>query len=136
MPMTDNVIKMVDSLGKKERCKNELSFKNRKGEEYIFDNEDKYEMIAETKIPAPFPDIAAEAPGILTEQEEIMGVNDVIQSEREPNDEERAMLMVANSGIDFSMPPEDRPTKREVIEILDDEDDDIVDQLINEESIQ
>jgi len=52
-----------------------LSFKNRKGEEYIFDNEDKYEMIAETKIPAPFPDIAAEAPGILTEQEEIMGVN-------------------------------------------------------------
>jgi len=60
----------------------------------------------------------------------------VIQSEREPNDKERAMLMVANSGIDFLMPPEDRPTKREVIEILDDEDDDIVDQLINEESIQ
>ena len=36
MPMTDNVIKMVDSLGKKERCKKGLSFKNRKGEEYIF----------------------------------------------------------------------------------------------------
>jgi len=46
------------------------------------------------------------------------------------------MLVSANSGIDFSMPPEDRPTKREVIEILDDEDNDIVDQLINEESIQ
>jgi len=40
-------------------------------------------MIAETKILAPFLDIAAEAPGILTEQEEIMGVNEVIQSERE-----------------------------------------------------
>ena len=50
---------------------------------YIFDNEDEYEMIAETKILAPFLDIAAEAPGILTEQEEIMGVNEVIQSERE-----------------------------------------------------
>jgi len=136
MPMTDSVIKMVDSLGKKERCKNGLSFKNRKGEEYIFNNEDEYEMIAETKIPALFPDIAAEAPGILTEQEEIMEVNEVIQSEREPSDEERAMLAAANSGIDFSTPPEDRPTKREVIEILDDKDDDIVDQLINEESIQ
>ena len=82
------------------------------------------------------PDIAAEAKGILTEQEEIMGVNEVIQSEREPNNEERAMLAVANSGIDFSTPPEDRPTKREVIEILDDKDDDIMDQLINEESTQ
>jgi arsenate reductase-like glutaredoxin family protein len=46
------------------------------------------------------------------------------------------MLAAANSGIDFSTPPEDRPTKREIIEILDDEDDDILDQLINEESIQ
>ena len=60
----------------------------------------------------------------------------MIQSEREPNDKERAMLAAANSGIDISTPPEDQPTKREVIEILDDEDDDIVDQLINEESIQ
>ena len=93
-------------------------------------------MIAKTKIPAPFLDKAAEAPGILTEQEDIMGVNEVIQSEREPSNEERAMLAAANSGIDFSTPPEDRPTKREVIEILDDEDDDIVDQLLNEESIQ
>ena len=49
------------------------------------DNEDKYEMVAETKILVPFPDIAAEAPGILTEQEEIMGVNEVIQSERQPS---------------------------------------------------
>jgi hypothetical protein len=133
MPMTDSVIKMVDSLGKKKRCKNGLSFKNRKGEEYTFDNDDEYEMIAEVKIPAPFPDIAAaEAPGILTEREEIMGVNEVIQSERGPSDKERAMLVVANSGIDFSAPPEARPTKRERIEILDDEDNDILDQHINE----
>ena len=34
------------------------------------------------------------------------------------------------------MPPEDQLTKREVIEIFDDEDNDIVDQLINEGSIQ
>ena len=46
------------------------------------------------------------------------------------------MLAAANSGIDISAPPEDRPTKREIIEILDDKDDDILDQHINEESIQ
>ena len=109
--MTDSVIKMIDSLGKKERCKNGPSFKNRKGEEYTFDNEDEYEMITKEKIPAPFPDIAAEVPGILTEREEMMGVDEVIQSEREPSDEERAMLAAANSGIDFSAPREDRPTK-------------------------
>jgi hypothetical protein len=92
MPMTDSVIKMVDSLGKKERCKNGLSFKNRKGEEYTFNNEDKYEMTAEAKILAPFPDIGAEASGILTEREEITGVNEVIQSEREPSNEEQAIV--------------------------------------------
>ena len=45
-------------------------------------------MIAEEKIPTPFPDIAAVVLGILTEQEEMMGVDEVIQSEREPSDEE------------------------------------------------
>jgi hypothetical protein len=65
-----------------------------------------------------------------------MGVNEVIQSEREPSNKEQAMLTAANSGIDFSSPSEDRPTKREIIEMLDDEDDDILDQLINEENIQ
>jgi hypothetical protein len=75
MPMTDGVIRMVDSLGKKERCKSGLSFKNMKGDEYTFDNEDEYEMIAEARIPVPFPDIAAEAPRILTDQEKMIGVN-------------------------------------------------------------
>ncbi len=49
MPITDSVIRMVDRLGKKERCKNELSLKNRKGEGYTFDNEDEYEMLAKKK---------------------------------------------------------------------------------------
>ncbi len=45
-------------------------------------------MIAKARIPAPFLDIAAEAPGMLTKQEEMIGVNEVIQSEPEPSDEE------------------------------------------------
>ncbi len=43
--MTDSVIRMIDNLGKEEQCKNGLSFKNKKGEEYAFDSKDKYEMI-------------------------------------------------------------------------------------------
>ncbi len=136
MPMTNSVIRGIDSLGKKERCKNGLSFRNRKGEEFTFDNEDEYEMIAEVRIPVPFPDITAEAPGILTEQEEMMGINEVIQSEPVPSDQEQAMLAAANSGIDFSLPPEDQPNRGEIIEILNDEDDDILDQYIKEESTQ
>jgi hypothetical protein len=136
MPMTDSVIRMVDSLGKKEQCKNGLSFKNRMGDEYTFDNEDEYEMIAKARIPAPFLVIAAEAPGILTEQEEVIGVNEVIQCEPEPSNREQAMLAAANSGIDFSSPPEDRPNRGEITEIIDDKDDDILDQYMKEESTQ
>ena len=78
MPITNSVIRRINSLGKKEWRKNGLSFKNRKGEEYIFDNKDKYEMIAKKRTLAPFPDVVAEAPGILTEQEELMGASKVI----------------------------------------------------------
>ncbi len=31
-------------------------------------------MVIEPSEPTPFPDIAAEAPGVLTEQEEVFGV--------------------------------------------------------------
>jgi hypothetical protein len=44
----------------------------------FFDNEDKHEMITEARTLAPFPDVAEEAPGILTKQEELMGVSKVI----------------------------------------------------------
>ena len=100
MPMTDNVIRRINSLGKKEHCKSGLSFKNRKGEEYVFDNEDEYDMIAEARAPEPFPDVAAEAAGILTKQKELMGVDEVVQSKPEPSNKERAMLAAANSRID------------------------------------
>jgi hypothetical protein len=43
----------------------ELSFQNRKVLEYDFDNDEEYEMLAESEDPAPYPDIPAEAPGML-----------------------------------------------------------------------
>jgi hypothetical protein len=108
--------------------------KKRKGEEYVFDNEDKYDLIAEARTLAPFPDVAAEAPGILTEQEEMMGVDKVVQSKPEPSNEEQTMLAVANSGINFSLPPVEQPNRREIIEILNDEDNEILDEYMKEES--
>jgi hypothetical protein len=51
--------------------------------EYKFDNDKKYEMLVEPNKPAPFPDIPAEAPGMLTELEEECGVNEVVQDEPE-----------------------------------------------------
>ncbi len=118
MPMTDSVIRRINSLGNKSG----LLFKNRKGEEYVFDNEEEYDMIAEARAPAPFPEVAGEAPGILTKQEELMGVDEVVQREPEPSNKERTTLTAANPGIDFSSPPEERPHRGEIIEILDDED--------------
>jgi hypothetical protein len=95
-------------MGKKEQCKNRLSFKNRKGEEYIFDNEGEYEMTADkVRDLAPFPEIAAETPGMLTKHKEMMGVDEVIQSDPEPSNKEQTMLAAANSGIDLSLPLED-----------------------------
>ncbi len=90
--MTDSVIRRINSLGQKERCKSGLSFKDRKGEEYVFDNEDEYDMIAKARTPAAFPDVAAEVPGIPTKQEELMGVDEVVQSEPEPSNEEQECL--------------------------------------------
>jgi hypothetical protein len=57
-----------------------------------------------------------------------MGVDKVVQSKPEPSDKEQAMLAAANSGIDFSLPPEERPNKRGIIAILDDEDNEILDK--------
>ena len=51
-----------------------------------------------------------------------MGADEVVQSKPEPSNEEQAMLAAANSGMDFSSPPEERPNRGEIIEILDDED--------------
>ncbi len=47
-----------------------LSFKTRKGIEHEFDNDEEYEMLVEPEEPAPYPDIPAKEPGMLTEREE------------------------------------------------------------------
>ena len=65
MPITEteSVIKRVNEMGRKDNLQKGLSFKNRNGIEYKFDNDDEYNVLAEEGVEAaPFPDIPAETP--------------------------------------------------------------------------
>ncbi len=132
MPITESVTDQVEKMAVKDGATNGLSFKNRKGIEYEFDNDEEYEMLVEPEEPAPYPDIPAKAPGMLTEREEEFRVSDVVQEEMEQTDEERAVLAAKNSGLDFSS----MPTKvmgGDVIEILDDEEEEAIKESMREE---
>jgi len=81
MPVTDAVIKQVEEMDVKDGAIKGINFKDRKGLEYEFDKNKEYEMLVEPDEPAPFPDIPADAPGMLTETEEEYGIDDVVQDE-------------------------------------------------------
>jgi hypothetical protein len=81
MPVTDAVIKQVEEMDVKDGAIKGINFKDRKGLEYEFDKNKEYEMLVEPDEPAPFPDIPADAPGMLTKTEEEYGIDDVVQDE-------------------------------------------------------
>ncbi len=119
MPITDSVIKKVEKMAVKDGAVDGILFKNRKGVEYMFDNEDEYNTLMEPDEPLPYPDIPAETPRILTEIEEEYGVDNVVQDELGLSDEHYALLAAQNSGLDFSSIPT-KVNGGEVIKILDD----------------
>jgi hypothetical protein len=123
MPVTDAMIKQVEEMAVKDGAIKGINFKDRKGLEYEFENDKEYEMLVEPDEPEPFPDIPADAPGMLTELEEEYGINNVVQDEPEMSDEQRAVLAAHNSGLDFSSVPT-KLTGGKVIEILDDDEED------------
>jgi len=86
IPLPDKVIEKVNRIGLRDKMKKGLSFKDRNGDEYEFDNDDEYEVVGDegNMIPSPFPDVAAETPGVLTEREELFGVDEVVPTKREP----------------------------------------------------
>ncbi len=97
-----------------------IHFKKRKGDEYEFDSNKEYKMLVEPDNPASFPDVPAEAPGMLTELEEDNGVYNVIQDEPEMSNKKQAMLAVNNLGLDFLSVPT-KMTEGEVIKILNED---------------
>ncbi len=132
MLITESIIEQVEKMAVKDGATKGLSFKSRKGIEYEFDNDEEYEMLVEPEEPAPYPDIPAKAPGMLTECEEEFGANDVVQEEMEQTDEERAILAAENLGLDFSSVPM-KVMGGEVIEILDDEEEEAISEFMQEE---
>jgi hypothetical protein len=63
MQVTDAVIKQVEEMAVKDGAIKGINFKDRKGLEYEFDNDEEYEMLVE-------PDEPADAPDVLTELKE------------------------------------------------------------------
>ena len=126
MPVTDLVIKQVEEMAVKDGAIKGINFKDRKGLEYEFDNEEEYNE------PAPFPDIPADAPGMLTGIEEEYGVDDIVQDEPEMSDEQQAVLAANNSGLDFLSVPT-KVNGREVIKILDDDKEDTMNEYKRDE---
>ncbi len=124
MPATTRVIKEVKASGAKDKAQKGLSFKDKNGVDYVFDNEDKNKMVEDRSPPSPFPDIPAEAPGIMLEHKFNAGVDKVIIDELVRRDKERPRLAAENSGLHFDEPH--NFDRREVIEILDDDDDNIL----------
>jgi len=141
MPVTESVIKKVAEIAARNKSPAGLSFKNRRGVEYEWDIDREYEWdigdeyeLLEPDV-APFPDIPAEIPGVLTAREEIAGVDEVIQADTAQSDQERARLAAENSGMDFSsLLPEARNGSHDVIEILDDDEDDAFYDHIKQET--
>jgi hypothetical protein len=88
MPVTEVVIKQVEEMAVKDGAVKGINFKDRKGVEYKFDNDEEYEMLVEPNKSAPFPDILAEVPGMLTELEEEYGVNEVVQDKPKKSNEQ------------------------------------------------
>ncbi len=91
-------------------------------------------MVIEPSQPAPFPDIAAEASGVLTEQEEVFGVDKVVQEGTTQSNHEQARLAAENSGLDYSSMLQKKVNhKNNIVEILEDEEDEALDEYIKEE---
>jgi hypothetical protein len=77
MPMTESVMKQIDKWEKKDHTQNGLTFLNRHGMEYKFNNNDNQATLVVQPEVVSFPDIPAEAPQILMEHDEIHGVSPI-----------------------------------------------------------
>jgi hypothetical protein len=118
MPVTKAVIKQVEEMAVKDGAVKGINLKiERKRSTNLTMTRNK--MLVEPDKPAPFPDIPAETPGMLTDLEEEYGVNEVVQDKPKESNEQRAIMAAENSGLDLLSIPT-KATGGEVIEILDD----------------
>ena len=95
---------------------------NKYGVEYADDEEDDDGLLIREEEAAPYPDIPAEMPGMITEYNKMIdGDVVVIEDDPVPDEMERAALAAENSGLEFGPAPE--RVHREVIDLSDIDDD-------------
>ena len=102
--MPDHVIRRVNAIGKREKQGWTFWFLNRRGEPYEWTNEvpeDDPEfqgLLEETEDTAVYPDISAELPGVLLEEQE--QDFQTLTDEPEPDFRDLAGDALYNAGID------------------------------------
>ncbi len=128
----ESVIKQVKKMAVKDGVTKGLSFRNRRGAKYKFDNDIEYKMLVEPEEPAPFLNIPYKVPGILTERKVEFGVGNMVQEETEQTDKEQAMLAAENSGLNFSSLPT-KVMRGEGIKILSNEEEEAINKYVQEE---
>jgi hypothetical protein len=99
-----------------DRTRNGLTFKNRKDEEYKFNDNKEDTAIAHPEN-VSFLVIPTETPGILTKQEETQGVN-AIQDKPKQSNEKHALLAVED--FELQLGAVDIPERCEVTKLLND----------------
>jgi hypothetical protein len=133
MLITESVIKQVSKWASKDQEISGLTFMEKYGIEYRFDEEEDAIMEEQHIEEAPFLGIPAEAPEMLTQYKNLINGDHVIKDEPVSDDQEQAMLAAENSGLEFN--PVVGPHRGEVIELLDDDDDNVIDDNINKDMI-
>ncbi len=132
MPITNSVKKQVAKWASKDHAITGLKFMNKYGIQYKFDKEEDA-IIEEKPIDmVPYPDVPAEAPGIMTQYENLIDGENVIEDEPVLINEERAMMAAENSGLEFGTLGISRASGK-VIELLDDDENDMLDNNIRHE---
>jgi hypothetical protein len=129
MPLSNSVKKQVAKWASKDHTITGLKFMDKHGIEYKF-NKEEDAIIEERPIDiALFPDVLAEAPGIMTQYENLINGEDIIEGKPASNNKKQAMLAAENSGLEIGPTNKSRATG-EVIQLLDDNKVDVLDDKI------
>jgi hypothetical protein len=101
MPITNSTKKQVAKWASKDRTITVLKFMDKYGIEYKFDEEEDA-IIEEKPIDmAPYPDVPAEAPGIMFQYDNLIDGENVIEDKPVSSNKEQAMMTAENSGLEF-----------------------------------
>ena len=115
LPYPGRVVNLVNKWGKAARSEEGLSFRNRKNEEFDWDDDDDINLIADNAVEIPsaqFPAIAAEMPGVALESD-----TPTTAIEEPPAPSEDDLIDAAIDNANFSPTEDAVPIEAEVRDI-------------------